>query len=170
MEHIKKYKLTFIGLLISTATLMYSLINDLDLFEIFLNNVHKMEAYEIDEFIIPIFIFGLFTLLDMLKWQKEHKIENEKIKIYEAMVASTHHVLNNFLNQMQLFKMTADDTPDFDPSILALYDQIMKDTTEQIDALSSITNIDEKSIHKSVAPQQSKQSGNNRGQTTINTI
>ena len=70
------------------------------------------------------------------------------------MLASTHHVLNNFLNQMQIFKMTAERTPDFDPNVLTLYSRIMKDAKEQIDALGSITDIDEASIHNSVAPKE----------------
>ena len=159
----KKYKLTIIGLLVSVTILLYSLINDLDLFEKFLSFLHKFEFYEIDEFIIPSVIFGLCLLFDMLKWRKEHKVEHEKIKIYKAMMASTHHVLNNFVNQMQLFKITAESTPGFDPDILELYDQIMKDASEQIDALGSITNIDEASIHSSVAPKSTAEAITQQG-------
>ena len=53
---------------------------------------------------------------------------------------------------MQLFKMTAEDTPGFDPDVLSIYDQIIRDASMQIDALGSITNIDESSIHAAVAP------------------
>ena len=157
MEHMKKYKFTLIGLLISVTILLYTLTNDVDLFEKTLNYLHKLEVFEVDEFIIPSFIFGLFVLFDMLKLRKEYKVEHEKIKIYKAMMSSTHHVLNNFLNQMQLFKITAESIPDFDPDILVLYDQIMKDANEQIDALGSITSIDEVSIRSSVTPKSTEE-------------
>jgi len=159
----KKYRITLIGLVISVSILLYSLISDVDLFEIFLNDVHKLEVFEIDEFIIPLFILGIFSIFDMLKWQRDHRVEREKIKIYKAMLSSTHHVLNNFLNQMQLFKITAEQTPDFNPDVLALYEQIMKDATEQIDALGSIANIDEISIQNSVSPRSNVQATTQQG-------
>jgi hypothetical protein len=68
------------------------------------------------------------------------------------MVSSTHHILNNFLNQMQLFKLTAQDTPGFDPQILSLYDRIIKDATNQIEALSNIEKVNETTIQESVIP------------------
>lgn len=65
---------------------------------------------------------------------------------------STHHILNNFLNNMQLFKITAEDTLEFDPDVLSLYDVVIKDTSAQIEALGNITTIEEESIHASVTP------------------
>jgi hypothetical protein len=114
-----------------------------------------MERYEIDEFIIPLFVFLVFTCLDLLKRQKQNKINQEKLSIYKAMLSSSHHVINNFLNQMQIFKITAEDTPEFDPDILKLYEGIIEKASEQIDSLGSITSINEESIFQSVAPKTS---------------
>lgn len=79
------------------------------------------------------------------------KNEEEKIKIYTAMINSTHHIMNNFLHEMMLFKLTAEETPGFDHDVLALYEEIIADASRQIEALSSITNVDEESIYASVA-------------------
>lgn len=84
------------------------------------------------------------------------KSEREKIKIYKAMIRSTHHILNNFLQQMLIFKLTAEETPGFDRQVLSMYEQIIEDATKQIGALSRISNIDEKSIYESIAPQPKK--------------
>jgi len=148
----KRYKITVIGFLISGVVLLHSLINKVDLFEKIRRYLSTLEAYEIDEFIIPLFIFLSFALLDLVKRQIETNAERERIQIYKAMLSSTHHVLNNFLHQMQIFKLTAESTSDFDPDILQLYDQIIRDASEQLDALGSITTIDASSIHNSVAP------------------
>ncbi|MCH9728987.1 MAG: hypothetical protein K0U84_04780 [Actinomycetia bacterium] len=80
------------------------------------------------------------------------RVELEKAKVYEAMLSAAHHVLNNFLNKMQLFRITAEDTPDFNRDVLSLYDEVINTATQQIEALGSITTIDEKSIGESVAP------------------
>ena len=151
----KNYTLTFIGATLATSLLLITLIADIDLFEAAIAILEKFENYEVDEFIIPAFIFLRFAFIDLSKRQKKQKIELEKIKIYEAMMSSTHHILNNFINQILLFKITADKTPGFNPKVLALYDQIHNEATAQIEALGNIAKIDEKSIHASVAPKHS---------------
>lgn len=157
---IKKYGFTLAGLAISAVLLLFTIINDIDLFEGFIHYLYIAETYEVDEFIIPFSIFSLFVFLNLCKRQKDYKIEQEKLVIYKAMLSSSHHVLNNFLNQMQIFKMTAEDTPDFDQDILKLYNQIIKNTSEQIDSLSNITTIDEESIFRSVAPKPNSNTAN----------
>ncbi len=148
----KNLKLTFIGGLVSVCFLIISIVFDMDLFEQLLLTLEDLEKYEIDELFIPFMIFFVFAFLDFIKWQKSHKVDLEKIKIHRAMMSSTHHVLNNFLNQMQLFKMTADDTPGFDPRVLSLYNQIINEASGQIEALGSLSEINESTIAAAVAP------------------
>jgi len=147
----KNYKLTLIGLSISLVVYLSTIISGIDLFERLIVIMEDFEDYEIDEFFIPIGIFFVFALFDRQK-AHEFQIEFEKIKVYKAMMSSTHHVLNNFLNQMQLFKLEAEDTPEFDPEILNLYGQIIEEASLQIDALGSITKVNDISIRSSVKP------------------
>lgn len=147
----KNYRLTLFGLVISVLIYLVTIIFGLDLFERSLYALESVERYEIDEFIIPTMIFSFFVFLDSIKRQRHKKVELEKIKIYRAMMASTHHILNNFLNQMQLFKMTADRTPGFSPEVLALYEQIIDEASTQIEALGNITSISEASIENSIS-------------------
>lgn len=72
------------------------------------------------------------------------------------MMSSTQHILNNFLNQMQLFKLTAEDTPKFNPEVLALYDEIIDEASMQITALGNVHHIDEIAIQEAVAPKPKK--------------
>mgnify|MGYP005994538341 CR=1 FL=1 len=155
----KNYIITFIGAVLATSILLITLIFDIDLFEAAIALLEGFEEFEVDEIIIPALIFLVFTFIDLNKRQKKQKIELEKIKIYEAMMSSTHHILNNFINQILLFKITAEKTPGFNPKVLALYDQIHKDATTQIEALGNISEINEKSIHASVAPKDSETDG-----------
>lgn len=153
----KNYKLTLIGLAISVVVFLGTIISGIDIFEIFVNTLKSLEAFEIDELIFPAVIFGIFIFLDLATKLKFQKIEIEKAKIYKAMLSSTHHVLNNFLQKMQLFKITVEKTEEFPSKFLDLYDQITKDTIVQIEALSSVVSIDEATILASVTPQPDPQ-------------
>ncbi len=155
----KKYKLTIVGITLAFVVFFITIIFKVDLFENVIKVFESLERFEIDEIVIPVCILLIFAFIDQTRRQGSHKIEIEKVMIYKAMMSSTHHILNNFLNQMQLFKMTAENTPDFDTEILSLFDMVIKDTSEQIEALGSITNIDEASIHASVAPKLNSQLG-----------
>lgn len=116
-------------------------------------------AFLCPTFIAPPVILSLCRLTENLQRSQSevlsataalHESDLAKIKVYKAMIHSAHHILNNFLNQMMIFKLTAEDTPGFDPKILSLYDKIIGDATTQIDALSSITTIDDISIREAL--------------------
>ncbi|KAA3664608.1 MAG: hypothetical protein DWQ04_04875, partial [Chloroflexi bacterium] len=48
---------------------------------------------------------GLLYLLIKRDTKKAEKQEQEKHDVFQATVKAAHHILNNFLNQMMLFKM-----------------------------------------------------------------
>lgn len=148
----KQYKITLLGLAISFLALLITIVFDVDFFEYLVNLLHEFEQYEIDELIIPVIIFLLFAFVDAIKRNRMEKVNSEKLKIYIAMMSSTQHILNNFLNQMQLFKLTAEETPGFNPEVLALYDEIIDEASMQINALGNVHHINELSIHEAVAP------------------
>lgn len=153
----KNYRLTIIGFFVSAIFWFITFIFELDLFEAVIETFERFEKFEIDELVIPSGIFGIFVFLNLVARQKAQVIEIEKIKIYKAMLSSSHHILNNFLNQMQLFKVTAETTEGFPNDVLELYDRNIDDAILQIEALGNINDVDEKSIAASVAPKTKDQ-------------
>jgi hypothetical protein len=67
------------------------------------------------------------------------------------MTNAAQHVLNNLLNQLQLFKMATDSSHDFDRSILALYDDVTVEASDLIARLSSVKELNQQNILASVA-------------------
>ncbi len=147
-----RYKLTLLGLNLAILIAVLSNIFDLDPFDRLVSLFSSVEKYEIDEIFIGALVFLVFFMAELILWHRNQKIEIEKVKIYRAMIASSHHILNNFLNQMLIFKMTAEETPGFDQDILKLYDEIIKDAKQQIEALSSIGKISQEAIEESIKP------------------
>ena len=148
-----RYKLLVIGIILAVIDFAITVIYQVDLFEKLVLALEKLEKYEIDEFILPIIIILIFAYANEIIRRRNAVVENEKLKIYQAMVWSSQHVLNNFLNQMMLFKLTADDTPNFDPKILLMFDEILHDAEERIEALSNIAILEENEIRNSVVSQ-----------------
>ncbi|GAA4279056.1 hypothetical protein [Aquimarina mytili] len=145
-----KYKLTLVGLLLSVFIYFSTIFLDLDLFEQFIEFLSSIDHLELDEIIIPLLIFFVFLFIDTRRNSKKNQMENAKLNIYKAMLSSSHHILNNFIYQMDIFKITAEDTPGFDAKVLAFYEDIISNASHQINSLSSLTTIDEFSIRMSV--------------------
>lgn len=152
----KRYRLTIIGLVIAVLIGFVSNLVDLDPFDNLVRFFASVEEYELDEIFMGFLVFLVFLTADLLIHQRNQKIEAEKVKIYKAMIYSSHHIINNFLNQMLIFKMAAEDTPGFDQSILKLYDEIIADAKRQVEALTSITDVSEDAIQETLKPKPAK--------------
>ncbi len=145
-----KYKLTCIGLVLSIFIYVIAIVLELKLFEKIITLLASIEQFEFDEIIIPLLVFFVFLFIDTQQNAKKVKMENAKLNIYKAMLSSSHHILNNFIYQMDIFKITAEDTPGFDVKVLAFYEDIISNAAHQINSLSNLTTIDEFSIRTSV--------------------
>lgn len=101
--------------------------------------------------IILVILFGAFADFHSRKMITREK-QIEALHIYQSTLFATHHILNNLLNQMQLFKIEASKSADFDKGILEFYDVATEEASRLIDKLSSIQEITEDNIKESVRP------------------
>lgn len=147
-----KYRWSIIGGILAVILWVFTIFLNLDLFEAFSFCLQQHERIETDELIFPAVLFYLGVMIDLARRHQKNRIELEQMKIYRSMLQAMHHILNNFLQKMLLFKLTADQTEGFDPQILQMYDTIIADTVAQIRALECIEKPDEESILKTVQP------------------
>jgi len=101
--------------------------------------------------VILIIFFGIYADLSAKKLLEKEK-ELEATRIYNSMIFANHHILNNLLNKMQLFKMEALRSNDFDQEIIELYDRVIDEASDLIKQLSTINNISDENILASIAP------------------
>jgi DNA-binding response OmpR family regulator len=79
-------------------------------------------------------------------------LEQEKYEIYRAMAQSTQHILNNFLNQMILFQLTANKVTNFPEDVKTLIGGVINDTARKVAELSNVQEITPENIRKTVFP------------------
>ncbi len=84
--------------------------------------------------------------------------EAERVRLFKTTVSATHHVMNNFLNQMQLFQLEAEQSRDFDPSLLPQFEQIIQETATQIRQLQALEEVNAARI-QAIAYAQTTQPG-----------
>jgi hypothetical protein len=98
-----------------------------------------------------IVLFGIYADAVTKKRMIQEK-QLAALKTYNSMIYATHHILNNLLNQMQLFRITALRSSDFDRDIIRLYDNAIDEAKDLVGRLSRIENITEEDILASVDP------------------
>jgi hypothetical protein len=72
--------------------------------------------------------------------------EKEKLVIFKKTVSGVHHILLNYLNQMQLVTMEAERCADFDPETVALSKKISDHAAKELVKLSEIEVVDSEHI------------------------
>ncbi|RWX55093.1 hypothetical protein [Photobacterium chitinilyticum] len=99
--------------------------------------------------VILVICFGLYA-----DFQTKILLEKEEEKrlIFKATVCSSQHIVNNLLNQMQFFRMKADEHNAFNSEVIELYDQSLQEGEDLMALLSNVDEITEKNIRMSVSP------------------
>lgn len=93
--------------------------------------------------------FGFYACYNTRRLLEE---EQQRIRVFMQTLRASQHILNNFLNQMQLFQLVEQRNAQHDPELAGKLDAIVRQASEQVKALSRITDPTEESISRAVFP------------------
>lgn len=101
--------------------------------------------------IFLIVIFAWFADYSSTKMLNKEK-QLEALNIYNSMLKANQHIFNNLLNQMQLFEIEAENSQDFNPEILKIFNQSLDEAKDLFYKLSQVDKVTGKEIWASVDP------------------
>lgn len=113
--------------------------------------------------IVFIGIHADFSIKQLLIKEKQL----EAARIYNSMIFASQHILNNLLNQMQLFRLEALKSKDFDKDMIKLYDNTIDEASDLIQRLSRVAHITDENILASVHPGNIANKSKKTTQTSI---
>jgi hypothetical protein len=99
--------------------------------------------------IVLIVCFGLFA---DNRARKIKASEQEKHAVFVATVRSTQHILNNLLNQLQLVFFDLEKEHCLESETKGFLEKSIREGKEQVERLSSVSEISSESIEDSVKP------------------
>ena len=122
--------------------------------------VYAEEFFEIvpsvvNEFWMRLSIIVLIVTFGVFADNRARRIrasEKEKRDVYVATVRSTQHILNNLLNQLQLAFLDLEKEHCLESETRILLERSIREGKEQVERLSSVTDISGESIEESVRP------------------
>lgn len=101
--------------------------------------------------LIIVLIIGFGFFADN-RASKIKRTEREKHQVYVATVRSTQHILNNLMNQMQLAFLDLEKEHCLESETKKLLERSIRESKQQVERLSSVSNISSESIEDSVKP------------------
>ena len=90
--------------------------------------------------VLLIIFFGIFADYFTSSIMYREK-QLEVVHVYNGVLNTSCQILNNLLNQMQLFKLEALKSKDFDREVIKYYDNAIKEASNLIDTLSRVEDI-----------------------------
>lgn len=77
---------------------------------------------------------------------REEQRDAEKTELYGHTMQAVQHVLRNFLNQMQVVTIEAEETEDFDPEALRIAQETIQRTEDSIAELAGLRELSPASL------------------------
>lgn len=137
---------TLIALLIAVPMFLGIYFLDFDLFDTGLKDLLRVENNELDELVtaFAVIIFGL--VIDRFRARTREKrraeIEAQRLRVLKATMTTVQDLVNTFLNNVQLFRMEAEDGH-IAPESLKLLDTVILETAEKLKALGDLEVVHE---------------------------
>lgn len=126
-----------------TFGLLWVLLTDIATLEL-ASTVSMIAIIEVAKGWLYVFLStGLIYYLTKKAFLLYSAANDEKFKVYQTTIGGVHHILLNYLNQMQLVTMEAEKVSTFNKDILALSNTI---SNEAVAALTRLGEIEKVSI------------------------
>ena len=91
-------------------------------------------------------IFGDYFTNSIVMREKQLEVA----RTYNGMIQASLHILVNVLNQMQLFKLEAQKSKDFDREVIKFYDNAIDEASNLVESLSRLQDVTERTIGPSL--------------------
>jgi hypothetical protein len=129
-----------LALLIAGPALMAVYFTDFNVIELGIKNLDRIKSSEIDEVIVSFVGLILGMVADQMRARarvRHHsEIEAHRVHVLKATMRTVQDLVNNFLSNMQLFRMEAEDGP-LSAESLELLDSLIFETSEKLTALGA---------------------------------
>lgn len=115
---------------------------------------HQIQAFAMVELIKGWFYVllsaAVIFYLTREAFRHQDEASREKAEIFHSTISGTHHVLMNYLNQMQLVTLEAERVEGFDKDILKLSQTLSQEAASELRRMGEIQDISSEAINSQV--------------------
>ena len=145
VKNIKDYKFTAVLLVISIAILFLTLSGRMEVFEYIVEFFEMLEAYEVDEFFLVVFLLVLGLVIDfrliLIKRKTTSIIKDKEIAVLKATMNNVLDIVNNYLNQIQLLSIEAEESGKVSKQNIELIETLTSETAHRLKKLADLKEV-----------------------------
>ena len=138
MKFLRNHLFVCIATLLAAAILTGIFFTNFDLFNLGFKEILRIEDNELDEFVTAFLLIIVGLSLDLVRARqiarRRAETNEQRLQVLKATMRTVHDLMNNFLNNLQLFRMEAEEGP-LTPESLELFDDLISGTAEKLKAL-----------------------------------
>ncbi len=146
MKTLHRFPVTFFATVLAAILVLLSFFAHFDLFALMLEVFAWVKRDEIDKLAVPVAVIlaGLFIDRTIVRprEEREAEIQAQRLRVLKATMRSVHHIVNNFLNSLQLFRLDAEET--LPQESLDLLDELVQETAAELRTLGDLEATPEK--------------------------
>jgi hypothetical protein len=138
-----KYRATLVAGFIASIILWAAFRTDLDLVRLGLPLIRNNK---VDDVLVALslVIFGLLIDGAMSARRQDLAIQDHRLKVLKATMFTVHDIVNNFLHNLQVFRLEAEVT--LSAESVVLFDQLIRQTSEKLKAIAALDTTPEKQM------------------------
>jgi hypothetical protein len=144
MKFLRNNLFLCIATLIAASILASIFFTNFDLFNLGFREILHIEDNELDEFVTGCLLIVMGCILDLVRARRlarrQSEIDEQRLRVFKATMRTVHDMVNNFLNNLQLFRMEAEEGPLTHES-LELFDDLIAETAEKLKTLGDSESV-----------------------------
>jgi hypothetical protein len=145
MKKLKRYPFATVAFLVCLALYLFARLFGLNFTDSLRRLLDVLEGLDAGEICVVLFtLLGLLLdlAIDNRRQSQLALVRAQKLHVLKATMRTVHDLIGNFLNNLQFFRMEAEDA--LSTESLAAFDELVKDTASKLKILGDLEEVHEK--------------------------
>jgi hypothetical protein len=140
-----RFPVTSAASVVAVAVISAAVMGDVDIVKLNVEFFRWLEPHEIDDVAVSLGLIFVGLVIDCSiarrRAKQEAEVQTQRLHILKATMRTVQDIVNNFLNNMQLFRMEAEAM--LSAESVELFDELVQDTSAKLKALGDLQDTPE---------------------------
>lgn len=141
-DFFRRYRWTLLAVITGIGVYLTTRLFNVEVFEVLVAFLERFEDWELDEiflFMGPIILgFTVDRLRQSQQRHKQNEIERSRLQTLRATITTVNDIVLNFLNNLALFRMEAEEKEALAPESLELLEHLIQTTSTKLRKIESL--------------------------------
>jgi hypothetical protein len=146
---LRNHLATCVAILLAIPIILGVFFTDFDFIDLGLKHLARIDNNELDEIVVAFLIVIGGMIADRVRARsletRKLEIDAERLRVLKATMRTVQDLVNNFLQNMQLFHMEATDGI-VSPESLKLLEELIFETAEKLNAIADVNEVIETNL------------------------